>query len=182
MSGSRCIPGPSGLVSASSCPVSGRDYPGGTTVPAGKRWRCRSPWGRLTGVCMGFSCRGMAGDLQVGFGFRPGFGQQPDPAPEPALVQQSSQPDDAVPDYADGPARPAPTAVVSGRQVFRRRSQVGWGNPPVIGVFHPPVVAGGRLWSHRPGSAASLPTTPANAAKSAPGRFYGSYPISNPGS
>ena len=44
-------------------------------------------------------------------------------------MQQPSQPVDAVADYADGPSRPAPTAVVSGRQVFRRRSQVTWGNP-----------------------------------------------------
>ena len=131
----------------------------------------RSP---LTGVCMGFLCRGMVGDLQVELGFRPGFGQQPDPVPEPAPEQQPPQPVDAVADYADGPARPAPTAVVSGRQVFRRRSQVAWSNPPVIGVFPP--------WSHRPGSAASPPPTPANAAKSAPGQFYGSYPISIPGS
>ena len=141
-----------------------------------------TPPGTLTGVCMGFSCRGMAGDLQVELGFRPGFGQQPDPAPEPAPEQQPPQPVNAVADYAAGPTRPAPTAVVSGRQVFRRRSQVAGSNPPVIGVFHPPVVAGGRLWSHRPGSATSPPPTPANAAKSAPGRFYGSYPISIPGS
>ena len=148
----------------------------------GKTATSGPPVGALTGVCMGFSCRGMVGDLQVELGFRPGFGQQPDPAPEPAPEQQPPQPVNAVADYADGPARPAPTAVVSGRQVFRRRSQVAGSNPPVIGVFHPPVVAGGRLWSHRPGSATSPPPTPANAAKSAPGRFYGSYPISIPGS
>ena len=39
----------------------------------------------LTRVCKGFSGRGMVGDFQVGLGFRPGFGQQPDAAPEAAL-------------------------------------------------------------------------------------------------
>ena len=67
---------------------------------------------RLTGVCMGFSCRGMAGDLQVGFGFRPRLRQQPHPAPEPSLMHQLVQPVDAVPDYADCPPRPAPTTAV----------------------------------------------------------------------
>ena len=100
---------------------------------------------RLTGVCIGFLCGGMAGDLQVELGFRPGFGQQPEPAPE----RQPPQPVDAVADYADGPARPAPTAVVSGRQVFRRRSQVAWGDPPVIGVFHPGPIGQGQQRRHR---------------------------------
>ena len=49
--------------------------------------------------------RGMASDLQVGLGFRPGFGQQPYPAPEPAPVLQPPQPVNAVPDYADDPSR-----------------------------------------------------------------------------
>ena len=30
----------------------------------------------------------MADDLDIGIGFRPGFGQQPNPTPEPALVEQ----------------------------------------------------------------------------------------------
>ena len=107
------------------------------------------PPGTLTGVCMGFSCRGMVGDLQVELGFRPGFGQQPDPAPEPAPEQQPPQPVNAVADCADGPARPAPTAVVSGRQVFRRRSQVAGSNPPVIGVFHPGPIGQGQQRRHR---------------------------------
>ena len=46
MSASRCIPGPSVLVSASSCPASGRACPGETTGPVGRRWRCRSRWVR----------------------------------------------------------------------------------------------------------------------------------------
>ena len=146
--------------------------------------------GQLTGVCIGFSCRGMAGDLQVGLGFRPGFGQQPCPAPEPAPVQQPPQPGDAVTDYADGPSRLLPATAVSGRQRPRiqygagtgRRSQAAGSQPPVIGVFHPPVVAGGRLWFHRPGSAASPPATRTNAAKSAPGQSCGSFAIANPGS
>ena len=76
-------------------------------------------------------------------------GQQPDAAPEPAPDQQPPQPVDAVADYADGPARPAPTAAVSGRQVFRRRSQVAWGNSPVIGVFHPGAIGQGQQRRHR---------------------------------
>ena len=70
----------------------------------------------LTGVCMVFSGRGMAGDLQVGLGLGPGFGQQPHPAPEAAPEQQPPQPVDAVPDHADGPPRPVPRVAVPGRQ------------------------------------------------------------------
>ena len=99
---------------------------------------------RLTGVCMGFSRRGMAGDLQVGLGFRPGFGQRPYPAPEPAPVQQSPQPGDAVTDYADGPSRLLPAAAVSGRERPGRRSRAAGGHPPVIGVFHPGPIGQGQ--------------------------------------
>ena len=49
--------------------------------------------------------RDKSGYLQVGLGFRPGFGQQPDPAPEPSPVQRAPEPGDAMPDYADGPSR-----------------------------------------------------------------------------
>ena len=79
------------------------------------------PLDPLTGVCIGFSCRGMAGDLQVGLGFRPGFGQQPYPALEPAPVRQSPQPGDTVdltrigmgfPDFA--PAAPLHGLSASG--------------------------------------------------------------------
>ena len=42
----------------------------------------------------------MMGDLQVGLGFRPGFGQQSDPALEPSSEQQTPQPVDAVADDA----------------------------------------------------------------------------------
>ena len=50
----------------------------------------------------------MGDDLQVRLGLWPGFGQQPDAAPEPALEEQPPEPVDAVPDYAYGAARPAP--------------------------------------------------------------------------
>ena len=63
---------------------------------------------RLTRVCMGLSRRGMVGDLQVGLGFRPGLGMQPDAAPEPASEQQPPQPVNAVADHADGPSQPTP--------------------------------------------------------------------------
>ena len=46
MSASRCIPGPRGRVSASSCPASGRDCPWETASPAKRPWRCRFPWAR----------------------------------------------------------------------------------------------------------------------------------------
>ena len=45
--------------------------------------------------------------------------------------------------FAEGPH-----AILSWpREVFflGRSSQVAWGDPAVMGVFHPPVVAGGRL-------------------------------------
>ena len=127
----------------------------------------------------GVSSGGVAVDLQAGLGLWPRFGQQPHPAPELAPVHQPPQPADAVVDQADGPSRPAPTTAVRGRQPFRRRSQAAGGGLPVKGVFHPPVVAGGRLWSHRPGPSGPPPIAPANAGKSAPGRFSGSSAIAN---
>ena len=60
----------------------------------------------LTRVCKGISGRRMGDDLQVRLGLWPGFGQQPDAAPEPALEEQPPEPVDAVPDYAYGAARP----------------------------------------------------------------------------
>ena len=50
MSASRSTPGPSIRGSASSCPVSGRDCPGGTTGPAGRWWRCISLRVRWSGA------------------------------------------------------------------------------------------------------------------------------------
>ena len=50
MSASRSIPGPSGLVSASSCLASGRACPGEIAGPVGKRWRCRYRWVRWSGA------------------------------------------------------------------------------------------------------------------------------------
>ena len=43
----------------------------------------------LTGVGIGFLRWDMASNLQVELGFWPGFGQQPDAAPEAALEQQA---------------------------------------------------------------------------------------------
>ena len=62
----------------------------------------------------------MADDLDIGIGFRPGFGQQPNPTPEPALVEQPSQPADAVADYADRPRGPV-AGVVASRGGVRSR-------------------------------------------------------------
>ena len=159
--------------------------PGHSRVPPGLRGG-----GGLTGVCNGFSGGGVAGDFQVGLGFGPGFGQQPDPAPETALEQQPPQSVDAVADDADLPFRLLPTVAMPGRQRPRiqygagigRRPQVAWGNPAVMGVFHPPVVAGGKLWRRRPGPGASPPTAPASGGRRAPGWCAWSCPTSSPGS
>ena len=104
----------------------------------------------LTRVCKGFSGRRMGDDLQAGLGLWPGFGQQPDAAPESALEEQPPEPVDAVPDYAYGTARPAPGVAMYKSWRLGWCAQVAWGDPAVVGVFHPPVVAGGRLWCRRP--------------------------------
>ena len=79
----------------------------------------------------------MAGDLQVGLGFGPGFREQPYPAPEPAPVHQLGQPDAALMDYADTPSRPVPGAAVRRSQRLGREPQAAGGYLPVKGVFHP---------------------------------------------
>ena len=89
--------------------------------------RCKRGVGTLTGVCKVISGGGVVGDFQVGLGFGPGFGQQPDPVPEVTLEQQSPQPVDAVADYADLPFRLLPTVAMPGRQRLGRSSQVAWG-------------------------------------------------------
>ena len=157
--------------------------------PSNRLHSCEFPALRLTGVCNGFLRRGMASNLQVGLGFRPGLRQQPDPAPEAAPEQQPPQPVNAVADDADGPYRPAPGVAAPGSRRsriqygagFGRRAQVAWSNPAVMGVFHPPVVAGGRLWCRRPGPAVLPPTAPASGGRRAPGRCAGSCPTSSPG-
>ena len=79
-------------------------------------------------------------DLQIGLGIRPGFGQQPDAAPEAAFEQQPPEPVDTVSDHADGARWSAPRVPVIGSQRLGRRAQVAWGNPAVLGVFHPGAV------------------------------------------
>ena len=86
--------------------------------------------------------RYMAGDPQVGPGFRPGFGQQPAPVPAASPEQQSPQPVDAVSDHADLPFRPLPTAAAPILQRLRQRPQVAWVNPAVLGVLHPRIKYG----------------------------------------
>ncbi len=108
-----------------------------------------SPGHPLTGVCKVLSRGRMAGDLQVGLGFRPRFGQQPYPAPEPAPVQQPPEPGDTVPDYPYGSYRLLWATAVSGRQSPGRRSQAAGGHPPVIGVFHPGAIGQGQQRRHR---------------------------------
>ena len=77
----------------------------------------------------------MMGDLQVGLGLGPGFGQQPDAAPEATLEQQPPEPIDAVADYADGARRTTTRVPVIGSQRFGRCPQAAWCNPAVLGVF-----------------------------------------------
>ena len=95
------------------------------------------------------SCGGVIGDLEVGFGFRPRLRQQPHPAPEPSLTHQLVQPVDAVPDYADGPPRPAPTAAMRGRQRFGRCSKTAWGGLTVKGIFDPGPIRQSQHSRHR---------------------------------
>ena len=115
-----------------------------------------SPHGRLLvrgvpliGVCKGFSGGRVAGDFQVGLVFGPGFGQQPDPVPEPGLVHQTAQPIDAAPEYADLPFRLLPTVAMLGSKRLGRRPQVAWGDPAVMGVFRPGAVGQGQERRHR---------------------------------
>ena len=136
--------------------------------------------GTLIGVCKGFSGGRVAGDFQVGLVFGPGFGQQPDPVPEPALVHQTAQPIDAAPEYADLPFRLLPTVAMLGSKRLGRRPQVAWGDPAVMGVFRPPVVAGGRLWCRRPRPGASPPKAPASGGRRGWGRSFWSCPTSSP--
>ena len=133
----------------------------------------RYPGAPLTGVCMRFSRRGMANNLQIWFGFRPRFGQQPDLAPEAAPEQQPPQPVDAVADDADGPYRPAPGVAAPGIRRLGRRAQVAWGNPAVMGVFHPGAIGQGQQRRHR--------QQPASGGRSAPDRSFWSCPTSSPG-
>ena len=69
----------------------------------------------------------MADDLDIGIGFRPGFGQQPNQTPEPALVEQRSQPADAIADYADRPRGPVArvAAPLGSRRPGRRPQPAG---------------------------------------------------------
>ena len=84
-----------------------------------------------------------------GLGLWPGFGQQPDAAPETTLEQQAPEPVNAVANHADGARRTVPRVPVIGSQRFGRRPQVAWINPPVMGVFHPGAVGQGQQGSHR---------------------------------
>ena len=110
------------------------------------------PEGYLTGVGIGFLRWDMASNLQVELGFWPGFGQQPDAAPEAALEQQAPEPVDAVADHAHGARRTAPRVTVIGSQRFGRRPQVAWSNPPLLGVLHPGAIGQGQQGGH-PGRA-----------------------------
>ena len=134
----------------------------------------------LTGVCVVLSRRGMVGD-QGWFGFRPGFGQQPDTVPEPSSEQQPPQPVDAVADDADGPYRPAPGVAAPGsrRPPYPVRVRLWAACAGCLGQS----CGHGRLppWCRRPGPAASPPTAPASGGRHALGRCAGFGPTSSPG-
>ena len=93
--------------------------------------------------------RDKAADLQVGLGFRPGFGQQPDTTPEATPEQQAPKPVDAVADHADGARRAAPRVPMIGSQSPGRRPQVARGDSAVMGVFHPGAVGQSQEGRHR---------------------------------
>ena len=91
----------------------------------------------------------MVGDFQVGLGLWPRFGQQPDAAPEATLEQQAPEPVDAVANHADGARRTAPRVPMIGSQRFGRRPQIAWGDPAVLGIFHPDAVGQSQQGGHR---------------------------------
>ena len=82
---------------------------------------------------------------KLGLGFRPGFGQQPNPTPEPALVEQPSQPADVIPDYADRPRVPvARVAAPLGSRGPGRRPQPAGVDLPFLGILHSGAVGQGQ--------------------------------------
>ena len=91
----------------------------------------------------------MSDDLHIRVGFRPGFGQQPNATPEPALMQQPSQPADAIPDYAHRPCRLAPGVAVPGRRRPGRRPQPAGVDLSVVGVLHPGSIGQSQQRRHR---------------------------------
>ena len=82
------------------------------------------------------------GNRQACFGFRPGFWQEPDPAPEASLEQHPPQPVNAVADYADLPFWFLPAVAMLGRQRFGRRPQVARAIPRSLAS---------STWCRRPG-------------------------------
>ena len=119
--------------------------------------------------------RGMASNLQVGFGLRPGFRQQPDTAPEAALEQQTPKPVDAVADHADGARRTATGGTVIGSQRFGRCPQVACSNPPVLGVPHPPIKYGAGSGAVGQGQQGGHRRHPANGGRCGPDRCGESF-------
>ena len=89
------------------------------------------------------------GDRQVGLGFRPGFRQQPDAAPEASFEHQPPEPVDAVADHADGARRTAPRVPMIGSQSLGRPPQIARGDPAVLGVFDPGAVGQSQEGRHR---------------------------------
>ena len=90
----------------------------------------------------------MGDDLQAGLGLWPGFGQQPDAAPESALEEEPPEPVDAVPDYTYGTARLAPGVAMYESWRLGWCAQVAWGNSAVVGIFHPGAVGQGQQGGH----------------------------------
>ena len=77
----------------------------------------------------------MVDDLQVGRWFGPGFRKQPDPPPQSTLEQQTTQPGDALTQYAYDSSQSARSAAMCVRQDLWRRSETTGGSAQIVGVF-----------------------------------------------
>ena len=141
-------PRPGPATPGSPGPVGGHGPSGSCAGRSPEPALAKAGGGGLTRVCKGVSGRRMGDDLQVRLGLWPGFGQQPDAAPEPALEEQPPEPVDAVPDYAYGAARPAPGVAMYESWRLGWCAQVAWGNSAVVGVFHPGAVGQGQQGGH----------------------------------
>ena len=73
----------------------------------------------------------MVDDLEVGRWFGPVFRKQPDSPPQSTFEQQTTQPGDALVQYAYDSS----WSARSRRQHLRRRSEAIWGSAQIIGVF-----------------------------------------------
>ena len=88
-------------------------------------------------------------DLQVVLGLWPGFGQQPDSAPEASFEQHASEPVEAVAEHADGARQPATSVPMIGSQRLWRRTEIAWCDATIEGVLHSGAIGQGQQGGHR---------------------------------